>query len=779
MSETVKKGKRKTDFFKNIAIRHRIYMAFFLIAVVSTLSIGWLGYSHFYQTMEAATYARLTALKEGKKRAVEYYFEEVRKQIAVLSENQLMVGAAKEFLEVRQQLDSMNFPQDTVQMRRKQLIEYYEDEMTAQFDQKVVADSMIAYLERAADATVLLQWEYLLANPNGIFQKDFLDIPQADDHFLDTYNNVHYTYHPSIRNFIQQFNFQDVILVDSNSGDVLYSAKKFADFGVSLFDDPFRGYTLSKAFLKGAAGEIYISDFHNYEVAWGRPMIFLSAPVYDEGREVAVLIFQLPYEPLNDIMKQVEGFGDTGESYLVGNDFKMRSNNRYYEENREAFESLLENEVGEDSKIITDIKKYHTVVLSQDMKTAPVRMGLAGDDSVMTYNNYLEKEVLSAFSPFTAYGKNWVIIAEISKMEALAPVYKFRWYMFFAAGFIVLMTIILGRNFAYKLLKPLFDVRGAITNLAKGSRISSIAVERDDELGQTIEATNALIARSKRIAQFAKSIEQGKYDVGGVKVLGEQDLLGTSLIRMRDKLKSVAEEERIQLWMSEGISKFAEILRVHNSDRFEMLEKIMEELIDRVGAGQGGIFLVDDEDKNVLKLKTCYAYNRKKYLNQTIEYGQGIIGRCWSEGETIHMDDIPENYLKFQVGLGKGSPKSILLVPIRFNNDVLGVIELASLRTFKEYEIQLCDRIAENLGSAISGVISNENTTRLLKETQMLANELAQREEEMRQNAEELQATQEEMNKRQSILENEVNRLKLVIQTKEEELQELRKKNVL
>jgi hypothetical protein len=118
------------------------------------------------------------------------------------------------------------------------------------------------------------------------------------------------------------------------------------------------------------------------------------------------------------------------------------------------------------------------------------------------------------------------------------------------------------------------------------------------------------------------------------------------------------------------------------------------------------------------------------------------------EKETIQLTEIPDDYVEITSGLGKATPSYILLVPLKHEEDVLGVIEIASFRVFEKHEVEFTERVAQSIASTILSVKINARTRMLLEQSQQQAEEMLAQEEEMRQNMEELQATQEEMSRK-------------------------------
>ena len=310
--------------------------------------------------------------------------------------------------------------------------------------------------------------------------------------------------------------------------------------------------------------------------------------------------------------------------------------------------------------------------------------------------------------------------------------------------FIVLITV--------PLIAPIFAITKRLKIMASGEldKIEKVNTTRNDELGEMIEAMNLVGESLKEKTRFAEQIGSGELDAN-INLLSEHDTLGKALVNMRDNLKEakkLEEEYKIddkkRQWANKGYAFFAELLRKNNEDLESLSNEIIKNVVKYVDANQGGIFLQDKNEENYLILTSAYAYDRKKYLEAKIEKGEGLVGTCYIEGQKIYLTDIPENYVNITSGLGDANPTSLLLVPLKNDDDVIGVMEIASFKEFEEYQIEFIEKLASTIASTILTVENNERTKLLLEQTNQQAEEMRSQEEEMRQNMEELIATQEE-----------------------------------
>jgi PAS domain S-box-containing protein len=255
------------------------------------------------------------------------------------------------------------------------------------------------------------------------------------------------------------------------------------------------------------------------------------------------------------------------------------------------------------------------------------------------------------------------------------------------------------------------------------------------------------------LSSFIESISAGNFNVE-LHLEGENNLSGT-LLKMRDKLRENAENDRKRNWSTSGLAQIGEILRANTSSTTELYDNILKFVVKYTRSNQGGLFLLNEENEadRYLDLVACYAFERKKYLQKKAALGEGLIGQCYLEGQRIYLVEVPQEYIRITSGLGGSNPNALLIVPLKVNEKIYGVLELATFGKYEEYEIELVEKLAETIASTISTVKINESTRILLEKTQQQAEEMRAQEEEMRQNMEELEATQEEMRRKEKHIE--------------------------
>ena len=314
------------------------------------------------------------------------------------------------------------------------------------------------------------------------------------------------------------------------------------------------------------------------------------------------------------------------------------------------------------------------------------------------------------------------------------------------------------------IVSPMNKLKDFLVTMTKGILPKEKLVTNNDEIGDMGDALNLYIDNMRKTSAFAVEIGEGKYDTK-FEALSDEDMLGNALINMRENLNKAkqenkirTDEDKIRNWITKGLADFGDILR-QNSDNMDNLAKnIMTTLIDYLEANQGAMYILNEleDENNYFEMKSAIAYGREKFLKKNFELKEGLVGRCAYEKLPVYLKEIPSEYIKITSGLGTAEPDHLLLVPLVINENVLGVIELASFKEIHQYQIDFISTLGENIASTISNVRINEQTKHLLGESKMRGDELSAQEEELRQNMEELQATQEEAARREMEMMNTI-----------------------
>jgi PAS domain S-box-containing protein len=322
----------------------------------------------------------------------------------------------------------------------------------------------------------------------------------------------------------------------------------------------------------------------------------------------------------------------------------------------------------------------------------------------------------------------------------------------YTGAILCVFSFLVSMIIAGSLTRPLDSIRFILGMVSRGELPEKSTRKHTDEFGKIQERVEDLVQMLKRNALFAQKVGEGNFDTP-FQPASENDSLGIALMDMRNNLLSNDRKEKEHNWIVLGLAEAGNLLRAH--DTLENLgEEILRFTIAKVNCIQGAFYVVNDSK---LELRNSFAYNRKKYLQKSFAFGEGLVGQAAAEKDLVLRTEIPDNYMSISSGiLGDKKPSCILIMPLIANEEVHGVIELAGLSTFDSLQINFIKELSEMLARTIFNITVNERTKMLLAESQSMSNDLKEKQEVLRQNAEEMQASQEELTRSNRKLEEQV-----------------------
>jgi HAMP domain-containing protein len=338
------------------------------------------------------------------------------------------------------------------------------------------------------------------------------------------------------------------------------------------------------------------------------------------------------------------------------------------------------------------------------------------------------------------------------------------------SSFFIILLLIASLNFMvigmvywmiYKYItKPIRNIQEVAGIISAGDFTRTLHIENNDEIGQVAISINTLIDNMIKASNFAEYIGKNQLDVE-YESLGQKDTLGNSLLVMRNNLAEVADKESKRNWINEGLAKFTDIIR--DTENVEVFyNNVLSNLIRYINANQGYLYVINDErNEPFMEIKAVYAYGKQRYLEekQEILYKQGLVGQAWFDKEPLYFTEIPQDFVNITSGMGEATPTCIFIVPLTVNEQVHGVLEIASFEPLESHKIEFVNKLSETIASTVSNVKTNERTKYLLEQSQQQTEEMRAQEEEMHQNMEEMQATQAEMTRKEREMNFMINKM--------------------
>lgn len=481
-----------------MTIRSRVLL---VLATVSLASVGvasLISHRIASRAIEQQSFDKLVAVREMKANQVEDYIQQIVDQTLTLAESPMVIDAMRALRN-----GFVSFAEDVgpssaeAEEREVQLRIYYQDQFLRRLEE---VDAEVKFdvtdFWPAQPGPRMLQESYISENPFELGSKHLLDAA-ADG---SAFSRAHRRYHPVLRNFLERFGYYDLFLVDHETGDIVYSVFKEVDFGTSLLSGPYRDSNLSRAFLAAreaaTPGFTKLVDFEPYLPSYGAQASFIATPIHDEGEIEGILVFQMPIDRINSIMTSRQewarvGLGVSGETYIVGEDLTLRNQSRFLIEDRDDYFRAIEDS-GVGPPTVRRIARLGSAIGLQEVRTAGTRAAVAGETGIDTFPDYRGVVVFSAYRPLEVPDVHWVIMSEIDRAEALAPVRTLRNRAVMVFALLLLVILGIAYWFSNTLTKPIQSLAQVAGELARGRLHVEVETGRDDEIGDLSRSFEAM-----------------------------------------------------------------------------------------------------------------------------------------------------------------------------------------------------------------------------------------------------------------------------------------------
>lgn len=316
----------------------------------------------------------------------------------------------------------------------------------------------------------------------------------------------------------------------------------------------------------------------------------------------------------------------------------------------------------------------------------------------------------------------------------------------FMSTLTVVLSIIFVANFFLKRMKLISE---NIHNLSLGVIPEHHSNVEEGELIQIMRDENILVDNFRKLNEFTEYLKNKDFSFEYSK-WSNSDKIGDNLIELNKYLRQRNEEAQSKIseqdslvWLNEGISKFIEILKYQVIEIKDLAYRIVSQIVEYVNANEGGFFIVNqekvEEGEKYLELLAAYAMHKEKLIKRKVPFGAGLVGRVAIEKKTLFLTEIPDSYSKISTALGQGKPKSIVILPLIFNENVIGVIELASFYVFTKLELDFLEKISENISANLAMWRASRQTAQLLRASQEQTQQQKQQQQELQNHLKELE----------------------------------------
>ena len=472
---------------ERIGVQSRFILLMLLVSLGSILAIGWIGYQSARSAITNAVQNHLQSVRHSKTSGLMAMLEALRDQAISLSDGKLAAEAM------------VNFKQSYRALAAETLSDAQEQELRSYY-----ATHVLPQIQKNLGGTAQPE-QYLPANPaQRYLQYHYMVAPAtADD---SPYGLAHAALQERFDRVGKMFGFEDILLIDDETLEVIYSLRKRPDFATSLRDGPYATTNLAKAAdILSRAGDrdaFKVVDTELYRPSLGRPVGFVLSPIFNGPDMVGILALEFPIDRIVELLTgsfqwEREGMGKTGECYVVGPDFTMRSRSRFMVEDPKAFLQELRTSMVTTS-VVDQIERQGTVLNQLPVKTYSTEQALIGREGIALINDYRGVPVLSSYGPLDLNSLRWAVVAEIDEAEAYKPIYDYARNAVLATTALAIGTTILALLSSLLLVRPLKQLSVAARKISAGDTTVSVDLHTRDEFGELARVFNDMSANLRR-----------------------------------------------------------------------------------------------------------------------------------------------------------------------------------------------------------------------------------------------------------------------------------------
>jgi class 3 adenylate cyclase len=464
-------------------------------SLASMLLTGYLAYTSGRDAITKTVNNQLVGIRTAKASEIEAYFDAVQQHILTLSESSMTIDALKGFTPAMQEMNSkpLTAPQS------QQLTEYYENDFLPALSKNVEGKlSSFSYIPSEV-AGQALQYRYTVNNPNSFAEKLKLDSARDGSE----YDRLHQIYHPLFRQIAERMGYQDIMLFDLQ-GNNIYGVAKQPDFATNFKTGPYSQSNLAEAFLASLRSSdpnfVTSIDFKRYHANLGLPTSFITTTVFDKnGRFIGVLVAQIEPARIYKIMTSNQswenvGLGKTGETVLVGQDFKLRSPTRGFLENPEEYYGFLQKGGNLSEKEISIIRNAKSPTgIVEVPKDESVVQSLAGQTGQTTFKNDRGDGILAAYQPVKLGNFRWGLIARINQDEAYLGISVLNKRLLVATALLTGIITLLSNYLARLFSSPIRKINSGLQRVAEGNSEVRVNLKSKDEIGDLANSFNDMV----------------------------------------------------------------------------------------------------------------------------------------------------------------------------------------------------------------------------------------------------------------------------------------------
>lgn len=483
---------------QRLSIQSKMILLLLSVTLVSVALVAAVGYTSAREILSRSVENQLQGVRVAKTTAMKTMLEALHDQVISMSDSRAAIEGMLDLRKAYRELGAKTLTAE----QEQELRAFYQNQYLPALAKYITGDPIVEQYLPASPAERYLQYHYIAANPNPYLAKQNIQGAPID---ASSYGAAHERWHKVFSRAATIFGFSDLMLVDAESLEVVYSYQKTVDFGTNLETGPYadtnvadRVRTLRSSRDKD---DFRIADFEPYRPNLGNPMGFAMSPIFDGTQMIGIIVVQFPIEDFNKVLSgnykwAEEGMGKTGESFLVGQDRKMRSRSRLMFEDPQLFLRKLADS-GASTAVIDQVSREGTAMDNLSLDSRSVEEALRGRSGIARVRNYLGEDVLSAYGPIELDTVRWAVITEIGEKEANAPIREFGKKVVIISTGLILAVSLLALWVSHLLTRPLRRLTEGAVRLGAGETGVKVAVRSKDEFGELATVFNSMAENIK------------------------------------------------------------------------------------------------------------------------------------------------------------------------------------------------------------------------------------------------------------------------------------------
>lgn len=503
LARRLQRRRNQRGLLARVSIQSKLMLMLLIVGMLATLVTGGIGFMSGRSSLRESMFDRLTAVREAQIRTLELGFNDLLNSLVVYSRGETVPGALAAFTNGFDQLaDASVSPAEN-----KAIADFYHARFSGSRDSRLDINALLP----TSPAARYLQANYTVATPD----RDQA-VTRDDAKDGSTWSTTNARYNDYFREVVTRLGMRDLYLIDSR-GNIVYTAYKGVELGTNILTGPYRGEgQLGDAFRKAMASNdtdfVTSTDFSEYLPA-GEPTAWMLTPIGPPGRAAGVMALQYPISIVNYLMTADKqwaraGMGQTGETYVVGDDELMRSDSRLFLEDPDAYRREVI-AAGTPPETADRAIKQGTTVLVQPVGTAATQAAHRGETGTLIATDYLGRRTLQAYAPVKMKGLDWVIIASTDSTEAFASERDFTHRLVRAAAIIIFLACLAAMLWSRLFVRPIRRLERGAEQISTGNYNVTLPVESRDEFGDLSVAFNEM---SRNLAIKHQLLEQQRHE---------------------------------------------------------------------------------------------------------------------------------------------------------------------------------------------------------------------------------------------------------------------------